>query len=480
MQKPLLILLFFFTTWNFLSAQTRPNIIVIFADDQGYSDIGANGIVSDIKTPNIDKLAENGVRMTSGYVTAPQCAPSRAGLLTGRYQQRFGSDDNGVQPVPLNETLIAERLGDAGYVTGMTGKWHLDPLHVQTDWVRDNVPDVADKKRYAPIDIPQEFKMKYYPHARGFQEYYYGSMYRVLANYDLCGNTIEQQWIDESGFRLDNQTKAATTFIDRNHNTPFFFYLPYFAPHVPLEATEKYLSRFPGKMPERRRYCLAMMSAIDDGVGKIVEKLKDHGIYKNTLIFYMSDNGAPLKIYKEDIPLTMKGGAWDGSLNEPFVGEKGMVTEGGIRIPFIMSWPAVLPKGKVYKKPVISLDMAATALELAGLKRPEELDGVNLIPYLSGEKEGVPHEKLYWRFWDQSAIRMGNWKFLKAGNREFLFDLASVNHEKGNLISQYPNQAKEMKKELIKWGAELKKPGIPDGEIRREKNWYDYYFAGEE
>lgn len=470
-----LILLFIFGTF-LISAQTRPNIIVIFADDQGYSDLGVQGQVLDIKTPYIDKLAESGIRMTSGYVTAPQCAPSRAGLLTGRYQERFGSDDNGVQPVPLDEVLISDRLSKAGYVTGMTGKWHLEPLHVQTDWVRNNVPGIEDKEKYTARDIPLDFKMQYFPDARGFQEYFYGEMYTVLANYDLQGNTIEKQWISESGYRIDNQTKAATTFIDRNHDNPFFFYLAYFAPHVPLEATEKYLSRFPGNMPERRRYCLAMMSAIDDGVGKIVEKLKEHGIYDNTLIFYMSDNGAPLKIYKEDLPLSMKGGAWDGSTNDPWVGEKGMVAEGGIRIPFIMSWPAGLPGGKVYDRPVISLDMAVTAIELAGEKKPKEMDGTNLIPYLAGENDGEPHEALYWRFWDQSAIRMGNWKLLKAGSREYLFDLSSENHEKENLISIYPEKAKEMKKKLLDWGDELKNPGIPNGEIRREKSWYDYYF----
>jgi len=462
---------------NLTFAQSRPNIIVIFTDDHGYSDIGAQGIADDLKTPNLDKLAQSGIRMTSGYVTAPQCVPSRAGLMSGRYQQRFGTDDNGAEPVPLDEVLISERLSDAGYITGMTGKWHLEPLHVQPTWIKKNIPAIRDKKQYVASDIPLAMKMPYYPPNRGFKECFYGPMYRILANYNLCGDPIDLQWLDESGYRLDNQTKAATTFIDRNHDKPFFFYLPYFAPHVPLEATEKYLSRFPKEMPERRRYCLAMLSAIDDGVGEIVAKLKHYGIYENTLIFFMGDNGAPLKIYKEDIPLSFKGGAWDGSLNEPWVGEKGMVSEGGIRVPYIMSWPAVLPKGKVYDRPVISLDMAATAIELAGIEKPEELDGTNLIPYLTGEKEGDPHEALYWRFWDQSAIRAGDWKFLKAGNREFLFDLGSEKHEKENLIEKFPEKAEKLKSKLKKWGSELKNPGIPDGEITREKEWYDHYFA---
>lgn len=457
-------------------SQTKPNIIVIFTDDQGYADVGVQGSVTDIKTPNLDALAANGVRMTSGYVTAPQCIPSRAGLMSGRYQQRFGVDHNGTIPVPLEEVLISQRMSEAGYVTGMTGKWHLEPNHQQPEWIKKNIPAIKNKEKYVPRDIPRDKKMPFYPPARGFQEYYYGPMYNVLANYDLHGNDIEQQWIEESGFRLDNQTNAAVTFIERNKEKPFFFYLPYFAPHVPLEATEKYLSRFPGDMPERRRYCLAMMAAIDDGVGKITETLKKNNIYENTLIFFISDNGAPLKIHKEDIPLTHKGGAWDGSLNDPWVGEKGMISEGGIRVPYIMSWPAVLPKGKVYDRPVISLDMAATAIELASNKKPEELDGTNLIPFLTGEKEGDPHDALYWRFWDQAAVREGNFKYLSVGNREFLFDVSTTEHETKNLINELPKKAKTLRKKLGTWADGLKNPGIPEGPIGREKRWYDHYF----
>ncbi|RED94671.1 sulfatase family protein [Marinoscillum furvescens] len=474
MKTSLSIFLLFLT--SMVLAQTRPNIIVIFTDDQGYADLGVQGSVNDIKTPNLDALATNGVRMTSGYVTAPQCIPSRAGLMTGRYQQRFGTDHNGTIPVPLEEILISQRMSDAGYVTGMTGKWHLEPNHQQPEWIRENIPAIRDKNKYTPRDIPRDKKMPYFPPARGFQEYYYGPMYNILANYDLHGNDIEQQWIEESGFRLDNQTNAAVTFIERNKDKPFFFYLPYFAPHVPLEATEKYLSRFPGDMPERRRYCLAMMAAIDDGVGKITETLKANGIYENTLIFFISDNGAPLKIDKKDIPLTHKGGAWDGSLNDPWVGEKGMISEGGIRVPFLMSWPAVLPKGKVYDRPVISLDMAATAVELASGSKPKELDGTNLIPFLTGEKEGDPHEALYWRFWDQAAIREGNFKYLSAGEREFLFDVSTEEHETKNLIDEYPKKAKSLRKKLDSWAKELKNPGIPEGPIGSEKRWYDHYF----
>jgi arylsulfatase A-like enzyme len=301
-------------------------------------------------------------------------------------------------------------------------------------------------------------------------------MIRYWVNYDLNGNTIEKQHIDDDRFRIDVQTEAAVAFIKRNHENPFFFYLAYFGPHVPLEATEKYLSRFTGEMPERRRYALAMLSAIDDGVGKIRETLSSYGIEQNTIIFFISDNGAPLKITKEDLPLSFEGGAWDGSLNDPYIGEKGMLSEGGIRVPFIVCWPAGLPKGKKYAKPVTSLDVAATSVALAGLDPPQELDGKNIIPYLNGERKDEPHDALYWRFWDQSAIRIADWKFLKAGNREFLFNVESDEHETNNLITEYPGKAKKMKRKLKKWAEELHNPGIYEGEVRREKEWYDYYF----
>ncbi len=317
------------------------------------------------------------------------------------------------------------------------------------------------------------------PSESGFDDCFVGEMITYWANYDLKGNTIEKQHIIDKRFRLDVQSDAAVAFIDRNHDKPFFFYLSYFGPHVPLEATERYLSRFPGEMPERRRYCLAMLSAIDDGLARVKEALNKYKIADNTIIFFISDNGAPLKITKEDIPISFQGGAWDGSLNEPYVGEKGMLSEGGIRVPFIVSWPNGLPKGTIYDKAISSLDVVATSVALAGLKPDKELDGTNIIPYLNGVERGDPHKALYWRFWDQSAIRMGDWKFLKAGNREFLFDVESDEHENNNLINQYPQKAIKMKKKLAEWANELHNPKIYSGEIRREKIWYDHYFKNQ-
>ncbi|GGZ16682.1 hypothetical protein GCM10007049_06320 [Echinicola pacifica] len=458
-----------------LYSQDKPNIIVIYTDDQGYADLGVQGLVDDIKTPHIDQLAGRGVRMTSGYVTAPQCIPSRSGLLSGVYQQRYGLDHNGTIPMPLDQELLPQMMQKAGYITGMTGKWHLEPNHQQITWIEENLPQLKDKE-VQPSDISLEEKMPYYPSSRGFDEYFYGPMNRYWINYDLQGNKVEPQWKEEEGYRLDLQTEATTAFIKRNKDQAFFYYLSYFAPHVPLEATEKYLKRFPGDMPERRRYCLAMMSAIDDGVGQIKETLEELGLLENTLIFFISDNGAPLKIDKKDIPISFKGGAWDGSLNGPLVGEKGMITEGGIRVPYIISWPKVLPKGKVYHRPVISLDVAATALAVAGLDPNPNLDGVNLIPFLKESLRTDPHENLYWRFWNQTAIRSGDFKYLVAGNKEYLFDLSESPVEDENIISQYPQLAAVMRKKLERWTDELKNPGISQLSLTSaEEAWYEFY-----
>ncbi|MEM7258425.1 MAG: sulfatase-like hydrolase/transferase, partial [Pseudomonadota bacterium] len=328
-----------------------PNVIVIFTDDQGYADLGANGVVSDIATPHLDALANDGVRMTSGYVTAPQCTPSRAALMTGRYQQKFNLDDNSLTPMTLDQPTMADRLQDAGYQTGIAGKWHLDIDQNSRDF------DVSN----TPLTVRQE----YFPDARGFDDVYVGYRNTWWTNFDIDGRTLNVGYRRNEDYRLDVTTDAGLTFIDRHHDKPFFLYLPYFAPHVPMEATEEYLSRHESAPETRRRYALAMMSAIDDGVGAIRQKLEDHNLTDNTLLFFISDNGAPLGIDLRDAPIEDNGAAWDGSLNTPWVGEKGMLTEGGIRVPYVVTWPGTLPANTVIDTPVSTLDVAATALELA-------------------------------------------------------------------------------------------------------------------
>lgn len=459
---------------------SKPNIIVVFTDDQGWADLSCQAAVADVNTPHIDRLAREGVRMDAGYVTAPQCVPSRAGLLAGRYQQRFGVDHNGQGPLPLEVETLPARLQKAGYVTGMVGKWHLEPNPSCSEWVAKNLPRAKPGGR-RNLPIPAHKRAPYLPGPRGFSEFFFGNSSDYLANFNLEGMSLapEGKQVRTGMYRLDAQSKAAVSFIRRNRDRPFFLYLAYFAPHVPLEATAKYLDRFPGPMPERRRYALAMISAMDDGVGGILQELQTHAIDETTLLFFISDNGAPLKIHKADLPISMRGGAWDGSLNDPWVGEKGMITEGGVRVPFVMRWKGVLPEGMVYQQPVISLDVAATAVALAGLPPAPDLDGVDLIPYLTGVEKCAPHEALYWRFWGQAAVRSGRWKYLRlADGTQYLFDLASPEHERKNLFIQRPAVAKELAEKLSAWTDGLHRPGLPDEGLNgQEAGWYEHYLG---
>jgi uncharacterized sulfatase len=424
----------------------KPNIILIYTDDQGYADLSCQSVVDDIRTPHIDRLAGSGVRMTAGYVTAPQCVPSRAGLLTGRYQQRFGVESNRARLDGFNaQKTIARRLKTAGYATGMTGKWHLGP----------------------PEEIPRH----------GFDEVYCTQGRRAWANVGLDGKPTPGGFVDRTPYHLEANRAAACSFVRRHSDEPFFYYMACRAPHVPLDAPPKYLGRFPGKMPERRRQCLAMMSAVDDGVGAVLKTLRDCGIEEHTLIFFVSDNGAPLKIHKRDTP--GGGPGWDGSLNDPMNGEKGMLTEGGVRVPFVVAWKGRIPGGRVCEHPVISLDVAATAVAVAGLASDPTLDGANLIPCLTGEASGPPRESLYWRWIAQSAVRAGRWKLLRGGDREYLFDLEADKEEKRNLIAQHPDVAKRLRAKLEAWAGDLDPPGLAAGPMAQTwERYFDFYLDG--
>lgn len=430
------------------AAEEKPNIIVVFTDDHGWPDLGSAGIYEDLKTPHLDALAASGVRATHGYVTAPQCVPSRAGLLAGRAQNRFGVESNAESLEGFDAQLtIAERLKKAGYATGQIGKWHLGPTNA--------IPD------------------------HGFDDVYAKNANRPChANFTLEGESIEMQTVDDGLYHLDACSEAALAFIRRHEEQPFFLYLAYRAPHVPLDAPKKYLDRFPGEMPERRRQALAMISAMDDGVGAIVAELEARQLTEKTLIFFIGDNGAPLKIHKLDAP--GGGPGWDGSLNEPMNGEKGMLSEGGIRVPFLVSWPGTIPGEQVYEQPVISLDVAATAVELAGLSVEDgELDGINLVPFLSGEKKGAPHEALTWRWISQAAVREGKWKLLRGGEREYLFDLVADPEEKRNLRQTHPEVADRLRTRLKEWTDELDPPGLATQPMSSTwEDYFDFYLEG--
>ena len=475
----------FLVSWFFASTAPggtpeKPNIIVVVVDDWGNGDLSIYGVLDDIKTPNLDRLAKEGVLFTDGYITSPQCAPSRAGLMTGRYQQRFGFDNINSGPLPLSETTLADRLGKAGYITGHIGKWHLEPNAGTVAWALQNHPEMVVNNR---VRTPLEIVVPFFPHNRGFDYFMVNNMSPYYGNFTIDGEILERpRRIVSDGFRVEDKTKAAVAFIERHKSNPFFLHVAYFAPHTPLEATQKYLDRFPGEMKERRRYGLAIMSAVDDGIGDLMRKLEEEGLRDKTLIFFISDNGAPLGGHwaelMEDIhPPTASGRAWCGSRNDPFRGEKGMLSEGGLRVPFIASWPAGFPSGQTFIDPVISLDIAATANAAAGLAGDPALDGVNLLPFLRGEKSGAPHEHLYFRFWGQAAIRSGDWKLIQARPRHpLLFNLREDKEENDNLVDKYPERVKAMRSQLQEWTNELQPTGLPQEVNNQEIMWYQYWF----
>jgi arylsulfatase A-like enzyme len=433
-----------------VAADPRPNVILIYTDDHGYSDLGIHGLQSDLKTPYLDALARSGVVAKNGYSTAPQCVPSRGGLLTGRFQGRFGLDNNNSALDGFNQqTTIAERLRDAGYATAQFGKWHLGPT----------------------TEIP----------THGFQHVFSQNAQRPFsANISLDGKDRPMGDLPPETYHIDACSQAAAAIIERYRDQPFFLYVAYRAPHTPLDAPQHYKDRFPGEMPERRRAALGMLAAVDDGVGLMMGALAKHGLTEKTLIFFIADNGAPLKIHKVDSPLDGDAGGWDGSLNDPLNGEKGMLAEGGMHVPFLIAWPGTIPGGRVYEHPLSALDVAATAVDVAKVEvKPGELDGTNLIPYLNGEAAGAPHEALHWRWMAQSAIREGNWKLLRGGEREYLYDLSGDPGEKRNLAAQHSDIATRLRGKLTAWGAELDPPGLALGPMAQTWNdYFDHYLEG--
>ncbi|BCX47415.1 hypothetical protein HAHE_13230 [Haloferula helveola] len=460
----------------FLAAAEKPNLIVIFTDDLGYADLGCQGQEKDVRTPNLDRFAAEGLRCTAGYVTAPQCSPSRAGLITGRYQQRMGIDSIPDIPLPLEEVTIAEMLRPAGYATGMVGKWHLEPNAVCLKWAAKHRPNLkpTGKRR---INIPQSDRIAHFPAKQGFSDHFTGEMNQFYANYELTGQDRKPGFIQKPGFRIDLQTEGALAFIRRHRSAPFFLYLCYYAPHTPLELAKPYVNEFPEDMPVRRRAGLSMIRGVDHGVGRIMELLKELGIDDDTLVIFTSDNGAPIK-NRKDTPITTDAGGWDGSLNTPWVGEKGMLSEGGIRVPFLVRWPGKVPAGSVSDTPVSTLDIAPTALEVAGLDARDNLDGRSLMPMLEKPAEAQPERTLHWRFWNQIACRRGKWKYLSVNaEKEFLFDMESDAHETRDLSETHPEVLKSLRNESNAWAAELKPPGPPPGRANpQEKRWYQEYF----
>ena len=426
-------------------AEGKPNIIVILADDLGYADLGFQGS-KDIPTPHIDRLARSGVRFTSGCVSHPFCSPTRAGLMTGRYQQRFGHENNPVfdrgdekAGLPPGEITIPQVLKPAGYVSGIVGKWHLGAAPAMHPMQR------GFDGMFGFLGGGHDYFKAEGPEAR--REY--------LIPIERDGRPVE-----EKEYLTDAFSREAEAFVRRHRSDPFFLYLAYNAPHTPLQVTRRYLDRVGRIADEKRRSYAAMVCAVDDGVGRLMNALRELNLDGDTLVFFLSDNGGPVEVTH--------------SSNAPLRGQKGQLYEGGIRVPFVMRWTGRLPSGGVYRHPVSSLDILPTAAAAAGAPLPSgrKIDGVNLLPYAAGKNAKPPHERLYWRWGGgpRWAVRQGRYKLVKAGEgAEELYDLETDTGETKDLAAARPELRNRLLKAYSEWNAEMTPPVFPGPKQVRPK-----------
>lgn len=404
------------------TAPRRPNVVLIVADDLGWGETGMQG-GKDIPTPHIDEIAAGGVRFSQGYVTCPVCAPTRAALLSGRYGERFGFEHNpGPEKrasaefgLPRAEATLAERLKALGYATGMFGKWHLGYA--------------------AGLTPPDRGFDTFYGFLGGAHPYLPGAAKKAAPI--LRGATP----VEAPPYLTEAFASEAAAFVEANKDRPFFVYLPFNAVHAPLQATDPLLARFASIQDPKRKTFAAMLSALDDGVGRVLETLHRLGLEDDTLVAFVSDNGGPT-------PQT-------SSSNGILRGFKAQVYEGGIRVPFAMRWKGGgVPVGATYDRPVSTLDLMPTILGAAGATVGAEarLDGVGLLPYLKGEVATRPHPALYWKFGAQRAVRVGDWKLVERdGEPAALFDLASDPAEAHDLAPEQPGRVVPMQTLWAVW-----------------------------
>jgi arylsulfatase A-like enzyme len=426
-------------------AQRQPNIVLLVADDLGYGELGCQGN-DQIPTPHIDAIAAGGIRFTQGYVTAPFCCPSRAGLVTGRYQTRFGHELNAIgrqnrDPhvgLPLTETTLSDVLRDSGYATACIGKWHLGgspPFHPLRRGFDTFYGFLNEGHTFAPAHYPGLIS-----HLRR-REPPYDDENPVLRG---------EQSIEEDAYFTEALTREACAFIAQNAERPFFLYVPYSAVHSPMQTTPAYFDRFRHIDDIHRRVFAGMLAAMDDSVGAILEALRERELQRHTLVIFLSDNGGPTA------ELT--------SSNAPLRGGKGQFYEGGIRVPFMVQWQGQLPAGEVEHRMVSALDIFPTVVAAAGTKLPEQpLDGVNLLPYLTGEKHGSPHETLYWRMGANYALRRGEWKLVRqtpprTEARPQLYNLATDAAEERDLAGERPELVSVLQAEWDRLNAEMIPP----------------------
>lgn len=418
------------------ATRDRPNIVILLADDAGYSDFSLHGNPA-FPTPRIDSIAANGLRFTDGYVSGCVCSPTRAGLLTGRYQQRFGHETN-IPPVfsetnglPLGERTFADRMRTGGYRTIALGKWHLgyaDPFHPLARGFHEYYGFLQGSRSYFPLDTPSRLN-------------------RLLRNREPAEEAFE--------YMTDELGREAASTIARHKDHPFFMYVAFNAVHSPNHVVDGDLATARAAGADRPQIA-AMTIALDRAVGMILDALQTHGLTENTLVVFLNDNG---------------GAA--GRNNGDLRGKKGSLWEGGIRVPFVMQWPRRLPKGRVVEPPVISLDLLPTALASADIAAgTPSLDGVNLLPFLTGETQQPPHEAIYWRAGRQWAVRTGDLKLVHVDDGlPMLFDLRNDRSETQDLSKERPDDVARLQRSYNAWESEMRQPiqWEGGGDVRRTK-----------
>ena len=444
------------------------NVVVIFADDMGWGDVGYHGY-DDIKTPNIDKLANNGVWFNQGYVSASVCGPSRVGMLTGVHQQKLGIYGNSQQnKIPRNQSLIFEMMKDQGYRTGVIGKWHLG--------------DLTGRPGERGVDF--------------FYGFHNGSHSYIKSNthYDGAINEapiyrndeIEPPIQAQAGYLTEMFSEEAVDFINDSGDEPFFLYMAYNAVHAPWQVPPSYVRRVEhlpvkeGRKGEERKFFAGMVLALDDGIGQIMDALDDNGLTDNTMVFFLSDNGTP-RGQGFDEPKEKERGTTTMSNPGPFNGFKGDTYEGGIRVPFLMHWPnsGVIP-GTKYDKPVSSLDIIPTIMARFDVTRPSGVpfDGVDLMPYVAGCSylDDRPHQTMYWRRGEDYAIRDGDWKLTvndQSGPENIrLFNMIDDPGEWHDVWKEHLDIAQRLKDKFDAWDSAL-----PDNKAGRnpDNRNYDYH-----
>ncbi len=406
-----------------------PNILLILLDDLGYADLGCQGS-PDIRTPNIDALAQGGIRFTDGYVPASVCGPSRASLMTGKCSASFGLQGNGDAEVgiPLEHKNIAEYLKTAGYATQAVGKWHLG------EHSPDQTPMARGFDEFFGMLGGSSF---YFPFSAGgakWNEQHHKTPQQRNAQVLGVGDFPPETYL------TDLYTDEAVRFIS-THSSPFFIYLAYNAPHGPVQAPDEYMNRNLHVPEGTRRRLAGAMTAVDDGVGKVIAALKDCGVYENTLIVLLSDNGGPTKV--------------NASLNTPLRGVKGDVWEGGIRVPFMAAWPGKIKSAQVSGTPVSSIDLLPTFLAAAGIETDEPFDGVNLLPWLLNQTDPLPERDLFFWRGGRRAVRSGSMKLTNAqlGPKSELFNIVENKQEDPSKKLILPELHQVLTRKIEQWEA---------------------------